>query len=122
MRPFQELVVWQKSHQLTLSIYEMTKSFPRAEMYGLTSQLRRAAASIPMNIAEGSARGTGKEFAQSLSIALGSAAEVEYQLLLARDLEYLDAASHPQLESQLAEVKKMLVTLRRRVVEQVTKS
>lgn len=109
MRPFEELRVWQAAHALTLAIYQATANFPGPEMYGLTSQLRRAAASIGSNIAEGSARGD-TEFHQFLRISLGSAAEVEYQLLLARDLGYLDAPTHRALSNDIGSLKRMLVT------------
>lgn len=109
MRPFRELDVWQLSHDFTLKVYAVTEGFPRQETYGLTSQLRRAAYSVPMNIAEGSAR-SPKEFHQSLRIALGSAAELEYGLLLARELGYLTVAAHDPLDAQLASVKRMLVS------------
>jgi len=122
VRPFQDLIVWRKAHELALSIYAETKAFPREELYGLTSQLRRAAASVPSNIAEGSARGGAKEFGQFLAVALGSATEVEYQLLLARDLGYLTEPSHRLLEGRLVEVKKMLVSLRSRVLTPATNS
>ena len=76
MRPFQELIVWQKAHAVTLAIYGLSMQFPKDEQYGLTSQIRRSSASVPTNIAEGSARETAKEFHQFLAVALGSAAEV----------------------------------------------
>ena len=109
MRPFQEFRVWQASHELTLVVYDLTRAFPREELFGLTGQMRRAAASIPTNIAEGSARGD-KEFHQFLRIALGSAAELEYQLMLARDLTYLGVQRHQEINDMLSSVKRMLVT------------
>ncbi len=114
MRPFRELVVWQASHAVTLEVYKATATFPRKELYGLTSQVRRAACSVPSNIVEGSAR-TDAEFRHSLRIALGSATELEYQLLLARDLGYLPEDLYITLESQLASVKRMLVAFMRRL-------
>ena len=89
MRDFRELKVWQKGHLLTLDVYGATKSFPREERYGLTSQVRRSCTSIPANIAEGCDRTGDTELARFLQIAMGSASEFEYHLLLARDLDYL---------------------------------
>ncbi len=86
MRDFRQLMVWEKSHQLTLEIYQATGAFPREELYGLTSQIRRAAASIPANIAEGCGKDTETELARYMQISMGSASELEYHLLLAHDL------------------------------------
>ncbi len=108
MRDFKTLAVWQKAHQLTLDVYQATGSFPKDEMYGLTSQTRRACASIPMNIAEGCGRGGQAELARFLSIAMGSASELEYQLLLTRDLGMLTQTDYGRLEPALIEVKRML--------------
>lgn len=115
MRPFRELTVWQRSHQLVLDIYRSTDPFPSREQFGLQGQIRRAAASIPANIAEGSARSTPAEFAHSLNIALGSAAELEYHLLLAHELGYLRVETYAALDDTLSEVKRMLVALRKHV-------
>jgi four helix bundle protein len=108
MRDFRKLDVWEKSHQLTLHIYAVTNSFAREEQYGLTSQIRRAATSIPSNIAEGCGRDGDAELARFLRIALGSASELEYQLLLAKDLAYLSDSSHDELTHDVIEVKRML--------------
>ncbi len=116
MRPFRDLVVWQDSHALALRIYRATRTFPRDELYGLTSQMRRAASSVPSNIVEGSARTDG-EFRHSLQISLGSATELEYQLLLAKDLGYLRDEEYAELDGQLASIKKMLVTFMRRIAQ-----
>ena len=89
MRDFRTLKVWQDSHQLTLDIYKATKNFPKEELFALTSQMRRASSSIPTNIAEGCGRGTSKDFARFLQIAVGSAYELDYHLILAHDLSYL---------------------------------
>ncbi len=113
MRPFQELIVWQKAHAVTLAIYRESAKFPREEQYGLISQVRRSSSSVPTNIAEGSARESSREFHQFLSVALGSAAEVEYQILLARDLGYLSELVHVRLDADVAEVKRMLVSLKK---------
>jgi len=116
MRPFRDLVVWQESHDLTLRIYRATGAFPREELYGLTSQMRRAASSVPSNIVEGSARTDG-EFRHALQISLGSATELEYQLLLAKDLGYLPAQEYTELDGKLTSIKKMLVVFMRRVAQ-----
>ena len=108
MRPFQEYEVWQVSHALTLDVYKASAGFPADERYGLTSQLRRASASIPTNIAEGSARGD-REFHQFLRIALGSAAEVEYLFILSCDLGYMNQQTFDDFNARLGSVKRMLV-------------
>lgn len=108
MQGFRNLLVWQKAHQLTLSVYKATELFPKDELYGLTSQMRRSAASIPTNLAEGSGRGSDTEFARFAQISMGSASELEYQLLLAYDLKFLNQDSYQQLNSSLNEVQRML--------------
>jgi four helix bundle protein len=108
MRNFRDLKVWEKAHRLNLEIYRVTKTFPRDEQYGLTSQLRRAAASVPANIAEGCGRDGLTELARFCRIAMGSASELEYHLLLAHDLGYLKDADHTELDRRVAEVKRML--------------
>jgi len=115
MRDFRTLQVWEKSHALTLQVYHITGSFPRDERYGLASQLRRAAASIPANIAEGCGRDGDAELNRFLQIAAGSASEAEYHLLLAHDLGYLDDASYTPLAQNVQEVKQMLASLIKRV-------
>ena len=103
MQNFKSLKVWQKSHELTLAIYKATANFPKDELYGLTSQIRRACASIPANIAEGCGR-TGKaELARFLQVAMGSASELEYHLLLAHDLGLLRDGEYKLLENQAVE-------------------
>ena len=111
MKDFRQLKVWEKSHQLALAIYKATKQFSKEELYGLTSQIRRSSMSIPTNIAEGCGRNTDKEFARFLQIAMGSASETEYQLILARDLEFLTKDEHEKLHSEVEEVKRMLASL-----------
>jgi len=108
MRDFRELKVWHKAHALTLNVYRATKLFPKEELYGLTSQIRRAAASIGANIAEGSGKSSSADFGRSLQIALGSASELEYHLLLSRDLGYVVPEIYQQLSEQVVETKKML--------------
>ena len=111
MRNFRRLLVWERSHELTLKIYELTSKFPREEIYGLTSQIRRACASIPTNIAEGCGRETPADFARFLQIAVGSASETEYLILLARDLKYLNTIQYAELIDTVVSVKKMLTAL-----------
>ena len=113
MRDFRGLQVWEKSHDLTLRIYELTSQFPREEVYGLTSQIRRACASIPTNIAEGCGRDSSPDFARFLQIAMGSASETEYLVLLARDLKYINANQYVVLIDVVVRVKKMLTSLLR---------
>jgi four helix bundle protein len=111
MKDFRQLQVWQKSHQLTLALYRMTASLPREEIYGLTAQIRRSAASIPANIAEGCGRDGDAELAHFCSIARGSASELEYHLLLAHDLEYIHRDVYAPLAQQTVEIKRMLTAL-----------
>lgn len=108
MKDFRQLKVWQKAHQLTLAIYQVTASFPRDEIYGLTSQMRRAAASIPSNLAEGCGRNSDAELARFSSMAAGSASELEYHLLLARDLNLIQLSDYQLLAEQVIEIKRML--------------
>jgi four helix bundle protein len=111
MKDFRQLKVWEKSHQLALAIYKATKEFPKEELYALTSQIRRASMSIPTNIAEGCGRNTDAEFARFLQIAMGSASETEYQLLLSHDLGFLSKEQYDKLNSDVTEVKRMLASL-----------
>ena len=111
MKDFKQLKVWEKAHQLALAIYKATAQFPKEELYGLTSQIRRASMSIPTNIAEGCGRNTDAEFARFLQIAMGSASETEYELILAHDLEFLAKDHYENLQTQVEEVKKMLSSL-----------
>ena len=108
MKDFRQLLVWQKSHAFVLELYRDTGVFPREELYGLTSQIRRAAVSITSNIAEGCGRDGDAELARFCQIAMGSASEVEYQLLLAHDLGFLESTRYSSLNGQLSEVKRML--------------
>ncbi len=115
MQSFRSLRVWEKSHRLTLDVYTSSKAFPREEMYGLTSQMRRASASMGMNIAEGCCRKGDAEMARFLQMAMGSASELEYQLLLAHDLDYLRNPEYERLAEQAVEVKRMLSSLMQKV-------
>ena len=111
MQDYRKLEVWRKSHGLCLDIYRSTGNFPREEIYGLTAQMRRCAASIPSNIAEGCGRGSTPDFARFLYVALGSANELEYQALLAKDLGYLGDKAHQELSTNACAVKQMLTKL-----------
>lgn len=108
MRDFRQLKVWEKGHQLALAIYADTAPFPATEQYGLVRQMRRSSTSIPTNIAEGCGRSGEPEFARFLQIAMGSASELEYQLLLAHDLALLSDSNYEQLGGDVGEVKRML--------------
>ncbi|MEO6454474.1 MAG: four helix bundle protein [Ginsengibacter sp.] len=108
MRNFQELSIWQRSHALTLKIYRSTQAFPKEEVYGLTSQMRRSSASIPTNIAEGCGRNSNPEMRRFLIIATGSSSELEYQLILSKDLQYLSEISSKELQNELIEIRKMI--------------
>ncbi|MBC8869398.1 MAG: four helix bundle protein [Planctomycetes bacterium] len=110
MKDFRQLKVWEKAHQLTLTVYRVTKALPPDERFGLTSQIRRAAASVPSNIAEGCGRNSDAELARFMEIAMGSASEVEYQILLARDLEYVATPEHEDIHGRVCEVKRMLAS------------
>lgn len=110
MKDFKSLLVWEKSHKLTLDIYKATQEYPRDEMFSLTSQTRRAAASIPANIAEGCGRRGDAELGRFFQIAMGSACELEYHVLLAHDLNFLSAQEYARLSSTVEEVKRMLAT------------
>jgi len=107
--------VWRKAHDLAIKVYKATNPFPREEVYGLTSQIRRAAASVPTNIAEGCGRNTDNELARFMEIASGSASELDYLLLLAMDIGLLAKDSHGQLLAELTEIRKMLTTFIRTV-------
>jgi four helix bundle protein len=115
MQSFRNLRVWEKAHRLTLDVYASSKTFPGDEMFGLTSQMRHASASIGMNMAEGCCRKGDVEMVRFLQIAMGSASELEYQFLLAHDLEYLHNPNYGCLTAQVVEVKKMLSSLMQKV-------
>ncbi|MFH1745755.1 MAG: four helix bundle protein [Planctomycetota bacterium] len=121
MQDFREMRVWQKAHALTLAIYRATSTFPREEQYGITSQVRRCAASIPANLAEGRSRQTDRDFARFVGIALGSTSETDYYLLLARDLGFLSTEIYDNLAREADEVRRMLITLHARLVSPTVK-
>lgn len=121
MKNFRDLKVWEKSHELALAAYDATSNFPKQEMFGLVSQIRRCAASIPANIAEGCGRRGNGEFHRFLQIASGSASELEYHLLLSRDLKFMDADVHRSLNDRVEEIKRMLASLARKVDEERSK-
>lgn len=108
MRDFHNYKVWQRGHQFALDVYKQTKSFPKEELFGMTSQLRRASTSIPINVAEGCGRKSDAEFAHFLNIAAGSASEVEEELLLSVDLGFLDGLIFQKLDKEVKEIKAML--------------
>jgi len=114
-KDFRSLKIWEKSHQLALDIYKTTANFPREEVYGMVSQMRRSAVSIPTNIAEGCGRSGDKDFARYLQIAFGSASELEYQILLAHDLKYMEGQDYDRLTGNVIEIKRMLYSFLRRL-------
>jgi len=111
IKGFQDLVVWQKAHKLALEIYKLTNPFPRNEQFGLTSQLRRAAYSIPSNLAEGYGRRSTKELLQFLAIANGSAEELRYFLILCRDLRYVSPQDAARLDHEVTSIVQMFAAL-----------
>ncbi|MEW6570586.1 MAG: four helix bundle protein [Nitrospirota bacterium] len=111
LKNYKELKVWQKAYQLCVELYKITKNFPNEEKYGLTSQIRRAAISVPSNIAEGYGRKTTREYIQSLYIAYGSNCELETQILLSRDLGYIKDEKIEGLQKEIGEVERMLKAL-----------
>lgn len=115
MKDFRNLSVWNKSHQLALAVYKATVPFPREEIYGLTSQMRRCSVSISANIAEGCGRSSDADLARFLNISMGSACELEYYFLLARDLGFLETRCHDYLTDKISEVKRMLASLIRKL-------
>ncbi len=115
MKDFRQLKVWQKSHELVLELYQITALFPRSEAYGLILQIRRSGVSIPSNIAEGCGRYGDVELARFCHIASGSASELEYQLLLARDLKFIQPDDYEKLMQQTIEVKRMLTVFVRKL-------
>jgi four helix bundle protein len=115
VKDYHTLEVWSRSHQLTLVIYAATKSFPKEEMFGLTSQMRRAASSIPANIAEGCGRDSDAELKRFLDIAHGSASELAYFVLLAKELGYLSPEKFPAISDELSQIKRMIGAFARKL-------
>lgn len=111
MKDFRNLSAWQKGHKLAIIIYKKTKNYPKEEVYGITSQLRRAIVSIPTNLAEGCGRGSDKDFAKFVQIAIGSASESEYLILLSNELGYIDKDEYEELTKSVCEIKRMLTAL-----------
>ena len=119
MRNYRDLQVWTKAHLLTLDLYKISRAFPREEMYGLTAQLRRAASSIGANLAEGCGRRTSGDLARFVRIAMGSASELDYHLLLCRDLEFMKEDDFKRTARNLVEVRKMLTSFLSSIEEQI---
>lgn len=115
MRDFKKYDVWKLSHVFTLKIYDITKSYPKNEIYGLISQVRRASSSIPTNISEGCGRDSDAEFNRFLTIALGSASEVEYLILLSKDLNYIDQDSFIILNEEINMIKRKIYSLKQKL-------
>ena len=115
MKDFRRLKVWEKAHLVTLDVYKVTSRFPREEMSGLTSQIRRCSASMGANIAEGCGKDGNRELHRFLQIASGSASELDYHLLLARDLSYMAEADYQRVTKQLLEFRRMLTALLQKV-------
>ena len=115
MQNYKDLMVWRRAHEFTLRIYEAVATFPKDEIYNLTSQIKRSSSSIPTNIAEGCGRFTQKDLANFLQIALGSSHELEYQLLLAKDLKFIQDEKYLELEKKVGEIKAMLISLIKKV-------
>lgn len=111
MQNYKDLKVWTKAHTLTLKVYQISNDFPKEELYSLTNQLRRSISAIPANIAEGCGKNSPKDLSNYLNIALGSANEAEYFLLLSRDLNYLTINEHDTLHDNINEIKAMLISL-----------
>ena len=116
MQDYRRLRVWRKAHALAVELHGITRAFPPIERYGLTAQMRRSAASIGSNIAEGAARSSDREFARFLSIAIGSATETSNHVLMARDLDLIDEPTYRDLEARTSEVRRMLIGLRARLL------
>ena len=115
MRDFRKYDVWKKAHYFAIAIYQVSKSFPKTEQFGITSQIRRASLSIPTNIVEGCSRNSEKEFAHFLSISAGSAAEVEYLLEFSKEIDLLPKPEFDKLNTLIVEVRKMLNSLHRTI-------
>jgi four helix bundle protein len=121
LKNYRELIVWQKSYQLCIEIYRITKDFPREEKFGLTSQIRRAVVSVPSNIAEGYGRKTTPEYIHALYVAYGSNCELETQILLSRDLGYIEVEDMRRLQENIGEVERMLKALIKSLEKKLSK-
>jgi four helix bundle protein len=119
MRNYRDLQVWKKAHDLTLELYRVSQRFPREEMYGITGQLRRAAVSIGANLAEGCGRRTSNELARFVRVAMGSASELDYHILLCRDIGLMSSDDFSISTAKLTEVRKMLTSFLQSVEEQI---
>ena len=119
LNSYKELIVWQKSFELVKKIYKITDNFPKSEIYGLSSQMRRASISIPSNIAEGFVRKHKKEFSQFVSIAFGSGAELETQILLSKELKFITDKDFNEIDGLLQEIMKMLNSLKSKLINLV---
>lgn len=117
MQSFLKLEVWKKAHQFVLDVYDVSKNFPKDELFALTKQLRKAAVSIPANIAEGCGKRTRKDLSNFLNISLGSAHECEYYILLSKDLAYLDFNKYMKLNNEINRIKAMLINFINRLAE-----
>ena len=117
MRDFKKYDIWQLSHHLTLEVYKITSLFPKEEMYGITSQLRRASSSVPTNISEGCGRNSDAEFNQFLNIALGSASETEYLLILSKDLKYIPLEVFESLDQKVNIIKSKIYKLKEKLIK-----
>ncbi len=115
MRDYRRLEVWERAHGVTLRVYELTEGFPRTEQWGLVGQMRRAAASIPTNVAEGAGSATERDFARFISYSIASSVELEYQVRLAGDLGFLSAHDRQWLDAELGTIRGMLTNLRSRL-------
>jgi len=115
MRDFKKYDIWKLSHVFTLKMYDLTKTFPKEEIYGIISQIRRASSSIPTNISEGCGRTSDAEFNRFLTIALGSASEVEYLITLSKDLNYIDEDSFSELNNDINTIKRKVYTLKQKL-------
>jgi four helix bundle protein len=119
MQHFTNLVVWQRSHKLVLALYRASVGFPPHERYGLTSQLRRAALSVPTNVAEGSKRASQTDFARFLNLAEGSLSETEYLVIVSRDLGYIEPAAATPYLKEITEISRMLAGLGSKIVREI---
>ena len=120
MHRFKELKIWQAGIELTLEVYKLTESFPEEEKFGLISQLKRAAVSIPSNIAEGAGRGTNRDFSRFLDLAIGSCNELQTQLILSGNLGYLSEENVERIEQQILEIKNMTFRFKQKLNQSLT--